>query len=547
MKRIFFLLPLLCACESTSAFVGPDTGLVSDADLAISMDVDGVGDTLVVDGETNEDMLPMDQLIIDDGTTWGTLPPPPAGASIIWVFVDDSIDRAYADRELLWVGSFSYESQTNTIAFDNDWSGPGVALYDDGADGHEGPGTVAGDGLFGTVVYAEHNQPLTVEYGFRSPAGWMGPSPNGNVTLSPTSQTTLAPFAVPPRDGVNVKWIIDSDNLANKSVDPGFQEVVVRSNLTHWSPLPCELNSSSGNYECDLMAHIGTGKRFAHLGLAQPGQKIRFHVDVGGEGYYELNGLSAKGMYAQGSDDLFVAKQNNELILNLPINVATLTAPAADNSDLPSDYFGNPEAGVFEVPSTDISGFYYVPTSYDAHVKRPLLLALHGAYSSGQWMIDVWKTLAEDRGLILVAPKSDGLSWDLSSVFAGKIAKEAPWLLDLVSYFEKHFNVDLDRIIVEGFSDGASMSLYMGLSHGDTFTHVMANSPGGMGKDYPNPNKPKVYITHGDKDEVLPVTNARWMDETLTNLGYDVTYIEIPNDTHVFPTHLKIPMLDWVE
>ncbi len=162
-------------------------------------------------------------------------------------------------------------------------------------------------------------------------------------------------------------------------------------------------------------------------------------------------------------------------------------------------------------------------------------------------MVNVWKTLAEDRTMILLAPSAAANSWDLKAVFAGQTPKEDAPLRGAISWLQGRYSVDPGQIGVEGFSDGASMSLYMGTTHGKLFCCVMANSPGGMGKNYPKPDKPAFYITHGDADKVLPVTNARWIKNTLLANSYKVTYFEFPGVGHSFPTDHKVPMLDWFD
>ena len=42
----------------------------------------------------------------------------------------------------------------------------------------------------------------------------------------------------------------------------------------------------------------------------------------------------------------------------------------------------------------------------------------------------------------------------------------------------RRYAIDPTRVAIEGFSDGASESLSLGLTNGDLFTHVIAFSPG---------------------------------------------------------------------
>ena len=161
-------------------------------------------------------------------------------------------------------------------------------------------------------------------------------------------------------------------------------------------------------------------------------------------------------------------------------------------------------------------------------------------------MVNVWKQLAEDLGYVLLAPTSFDQSWDLTSVFAGKTAQEDQPILNAITHVQQRYHINPNQIGVDGFSDGASMALYMGLTHGKIFCAAMVNSAGGMDQ-YGQPDKPAIFLTHGDADPVLPVANARWMNTTLKAAGYDVTYLEFPGVGHVFPTDQKIPMLSWFD
>jgi len=347
--------------------------------------------------------------------------------------------------------------------------------------------------------------------------------------------------------------VVDATKLSNKTVNPGYEAVVIRATTTHWSPLPCndsgvlgDATKGDSKYTCRLVEHVGKGKLFPHLGLPRPGDQVRFYVDIGGNSYHNPAGIAVTLTSGSGSAAVGVVTSGSDLAFTVPTAATPIPAPAPDNSPLPPGLRGDLPGGLFSLPASGINGHHYVPGSYDAHRPTPVLVALHGAYEDGQWMINVWKTLAEARGLLLLAPSSNGQSWDLSAVFNGQTPVEDVPLRNSIAWLQGRYNIDAGQIGVEGFSDGASMALYMGLTHGKIFNVAMANSPGGMGSNYALPDKPAIYITHGDADPVLPVTNARWIKNTLIAAGYTVVYFEFPGGGHDFPTEHKIPMLDFL-
>lgn len=171
----------------------------------------------------------------------------------------------------------------------------------------------------------------------------------------------------------------------------------------------------------------------------------------------------------------------------------------------------------------DRHGVLSVPQSYKPESPVPLIVMLHGAGGRGEWY-DRFSRVAAEEGIAMVMPDSQGRSWDLiqGGGFGPDIAS-----LDraLTATFER-LNVDPRRIAIAGFSDGASYALSVGLANGDLFSRVIAFSPGFM-QPPGRVGKPRVFVSHGDQDRILPVSNPR--DRIVPQLkreGYDVSYKE---------------------
>lgn len=95
--------------------------------------------------------------------------------------------------------------------------------------------------------------------------------------------------------------------------------------------------------------------------------------------------------------------------------------------------------------------------------------------------------------------------------------------------------VDTKHLAVSGFSDGASYALSLAVAN-DLFTHALAFSPGFIAA-MPTGlrGKPRVFISHGVHDRVLPVERcSRRLVPRLRQGGYEVGYREF-NDAHVVP------------
>jgi predicted esterase len=167
---------------------------------------------------------------------------------------------------------------------------------------------------------------------------------------------------------------------------------------------------------------------------------------------------------------------------------------------------------------TTRDGFLYVPQSYSPDTPTPLFVGLHGATGeASNWAS--YKERAEERGMVFMAPNSRAVTWDVTTAGFGKI-------------------------VLGGFSDGASYALSLGLTNGDLFSHLVAYSPGFLFA--PDPvGTPLVYISHGTQDQILSITVTR--DSIVAGLrdaGYNVTYEEF-DGAHEVPAEITESALDW--
>jgi predicted esterase len=151
--------------------------------------------------------------------------------------------------------------------------------------------------------------------------------------------------------------------------------------------------------------------------------------------------------------------------------------------------------------------FLYVPKSYDPAKPLPLVVALHGATQRANFSLRVWTPQADAAGFILLAPESEGMTWDAIRGEYGDDVLRIDRALKLV--FDR-VNIDPMRVIMEGFSDGASYGIGLALENRDLFTHIIANSPGFITfhDRKASGRRPKIYVSHGRQDPILPFERA---------------------------------------
>lgn len=195
----------------------------------------------------------------------------------------------------------------------------------------------------------------------------------------------------------------------------------------------------------------------------------------------------------------------------------------------------------FGGPSRD--GLLLVPASYDPNSPTPLMLSLHGAGGTAEQSTDALGPYAEAEGFVLLAPESRASTWD---AITGSYGRDVGFVDDALALTFAICNIDPARIIIEGFSDGASYGLGLGLANGDLFTHLMAFSPGFIPAFEGDPvGTPRVFVSHGTNDPVLPIdATGRAIVEQLEGQGYDVLFVEHESG-HAIPVSVANQAIAW--
>jgi phospholipase/carboxylesterase len=187
-------------------------------------------------------------------------------------------------------------------------------------------------------------------------------------------------------------------------------------------------------------------------------------------------------------------------------------------------------------------GFLYVPAGYRADHPAPLVVMLHGAGGNARHALSPWLKLADEAGLLLLAPDSRGPTWDI--IAEDRYGSDVAFIERALSQVFERYAVDPERIAVEGFSDGASYALSLGITNGDLFTHVVAFSPGFLAPAAQR-GEPGLYISHGVKDEVLRIGPcSRRIVPLLQRAGYTVQYHEF-DGPHTVPADIAREALVW--
>lgn len=182
----------------------------------------------------------------------------------------------------------------------------------------------------------------------------------------------------------------------------------------------------------------------------------------------------------------------------------------------------------------------FVPAGLPANRPVPLVILLHGAGGNALGTLPLMQDLAEKRKFLLLAPQSQGPTWDvISSDFGSDVGMLDRALKEVFEYYR----VDGTRIAIAGFSDGASYALSIGLTNGRLFSDILAFSPGFMAP-FALSGRPRIFISHGRHDTVLPIERcSRRIVAQLAAQGFAVDYREFDDD-HIAPYDMIVAGLD---
>ena len=138
----------------------------------------------------------------------------------------------------------------------------------------------------------------------------------------------------------------------------------------------------------------------------------------------------------------------------------------------------------------------HTPKFYDELRPTPVVFMLHGTTGTGERMYNIsgWKELGDNDTIITVFPTS----WSYQVDVGGNIKTQTKWnvtpdaewtlapgqvgrddiafLNRIVNELKLRFNVDTNRIYLEGFSNGGQMAAKCAIEMGNVFAAVVENS-----------------------------------------------------------------------
>src|SRR5690606_22093374 len=186
----------------------------------------------------------------------------------------------------------------------------------------------------------------------------------------------------------------------------------------------------------------------------------------------------------------------------------------------------------------------YVPENYDPAQASPLIIACHGGSGHGRGFLWSWLRTARSRGCLLLSPTSLDATWSLMEPEQDRAS-----LARMMAHVSERWNVDSSRILLTGMSDGGTFTYLAGLA-GGPFTHLAPVSAAwhSMLMGVASPSRLgglPVYITHGALDWMFAADMARLAQAELSAAGARVTYREIADLSHTYPSEENARIAAW--
>jgi len=187
----------------------------------------------------------------------------------------------------------------------------------------------------------------------------------------------------------------------------------------------------------------------------------------------------------------------------------------------------------------------WTPAGHDPEVPAPIIIALHPYGSRAEWILDYWKSTAELRGAIVLAPRAvraerDGFQW-------GTIAETQYIVEQSFNLLKKQYAIDDAKILLTGFSQGGYMAFNLGRLHGNVVTSVLPIA-GQYDRELADPfevpeeQRARFYVLIGTGDSSY--RSNLIAIEDLRSAGFDAQIREIEGLGHTFPPNHERELAD---
>lgn len=208
------------------------------------------------------------------------------------------------------------------------------------------------------------------------------------------------------------------------------------------------------------------------------------------------------------------------------------------------------------------SSLKYLVREPKVKISKPkLLILLHGVGSNEQDLFSLAQYLPDDYLILSVRGPytyNQGYGWynlqfTKDNIIHDKKQAESSrkLLIEFITGLKNKFQFDTSQIYLCGFSQGAIMSYYVGLSRPDLVKGIAIMSGRMLEETKSLIQKDKVkslkiFISHGTEDPVLGIQYARDANVYLQTLGIKHLYKEY-KDVHTINNAMLVDLIQWLK
>jgi predicted esterase len=179
--------------------------------------------------------------------------------------------------------------------------------------------------------------------------------------------------------------------------------------------------------------------------------------------------------------------------------------------------------------------YYYIPENYDAEQKAPLLIYLHGGVTREEFLLELgsniavspFRQFADENGWLLLYPLGniDTTWWSETGI--ANISYQ-------IRFLKAQYNIDDDRVIITGFSDGGSGSYHLSMVQPDDFAAfyplssnlIVGSVVTGLPVYTSNMRNRFLRAVNTDKDTLYPAERMRLIIEVAQKMGANIFFRE---------------------
>jgi predicted esterase len=176
-----------------------------------------------------------------------------------------------------------------------------------------------------------------------------------------------------------------------------------------------------------------------------------------------------------------------------------------------------------------------IPKDGESTGPRPLVVVLHGYGDVAGSYPSLWAPVVREFGAILAVPSGPqrvggGRGW-------GDVEQADVIVQHTIAFMDERFEIDHDRLVLTGFSQGGFMAMALGVRHPDLFSAVIPMAGGYIPEiDAPpvaGDGDPRFYFMVGANDRVADQVRRAASD--FEDAAYEVELRVLPGTGHSYP------------